>query len=163
LKKKYKKPFIVSMGGAAASGGYYVSVNADKIFCDELTITGSIGVFTSRPNLDSLLENQKIKIETYKRGENSDIGTFARELNLQEREIIQGIIDFYYDRFIEAVSEGRKLTKEEAQQIAQGRVWLGTDAFNKGLVTVGGCRQLNMQNRPANFQTDINIIMQFRR
>jgi protease-4 len=139
LKKKYKKPFIVSMGGAAASGGYYVSVNADKIFCDELTITGSIGVFTSRPNLDSLLESQKIKVETYKRGENSDIGTLYRNLDPEEKEIIQGIIDYYYDRFIETVSEGRKLTREEAEQVAQGRVWLGTDAFNKRLVDqIGG-------------------------
>jgi protease-4 len=134
LKKKYKKPFLVSMGDAAASGGYYVSVNADKIFCDELSVTGSIGVFTSRPNLDSLLEDQKINIETFKRGENSDIGTMYRKLDPKEKEIIQGIIDFYYDRFIAAITEGRKMTKEEAEQVAQGRVWLGTDAFNKRLV-----------------------------
>ena len=139
LKKKYKKPFLVSMGGAAASGGYYVSINADKIFCDELTITGSIGVYYSIPNLDSLLEQQKIKVETYKRGENSDITSFTKKLNEQEIEIIQGIIDFYYNRFIDAVSEGRKITKEEAERIAQGRVWLGTDAFNKNLVDeIGG-------------------------
>ncbi len=134
LKKKYKKPFLVSMGDAAASGGYYVSVSADKIFCDELTVTGSIGVFTSRPNLDSLLEDQRINIETFKRGENSDIGTMYRKLDPKEKEIIQGIIDFYYDRFIAAITEGRNLTKEEAEQVAQGRVWLGTDAFNKRLV-----------------------------
>jgi protease-4 len=139
LKKKYKKPFLVSMGGAAASGGYYVSVNADKIFCDELTVTGSIGVYYSIPNLDSLLEQQKINVETYKRGENSDIISFTKKLSKQEIEIIQGIIDFYYDRFIDAVTEGRKLTREEAERIAQGRVWLGTDAFNKRLVDeIGG-------------------------
>ncbi|MBE2226133.1 MAG: signal peptide peptidase SppA [Ignavibacteria bacterium] len=139
LKKKYKKPFIVSMGGAAASGGYYVSVSADKIFSDELTITGSIGVFTARPNLDSLLRGQKIKVENFKRGENSDIGSFYKELDEKEVEIIQGIIDYYYDRFTEAVAEGRKMSKEEAEQVAQGRVWLGTDAFNKKLVDeIGG-------------------------
>ena len=139
LKKKYKKPFLVSMGGAAASGGYYISVNADKIFCDELTVTGSIGVYSSIPNLDSLLEQQKIKVETYKRGENSDINTITRKLNKQELEIMQGIVDYYYDRFIDAVTEGRKLTREEAERIAQGRVWLGTDAFNKHLVDeIGG-------------------------
>jgi protease IV len=134
LKKKYKKPFLVSMGGAAASGGYYVSLSADKIFCDELTITGSIGVFGSIPNLDSLLREQKIKIETFKRGENSDMISLVRELNDREKEIIQGIIDFYYERFISAIEKGRNLSKEEAGQVAQGRVWLGTDAFNKRLV-----------------------------
>jgi protease-4 len=139
LKKKYKKPFIVSMGGAAASGGYYVSANADKIFSDELTITGSIGVFTARPNLDSLLKGQKIKVENFKRGENSDIGSFYKELDEKEIEIIQGLIDYYYDRFTEAVAEGRKMSREEVEQVAQGRVWLGTDAFNKKLVDeIGG-------------------------
>jgi protease IV len=134
LKKKYKKPFYVSMGSAAASGGYYVSTSADKIFADEMTVTGSIGVFTARPNLDSLLKEQKIKVENFKRGENSDIGTFYRKLDEKEIEIIQGIIDFYYDRFISAIVEGRDISKEEAEEVAQGRVWLGTDAFNKKLV-----------------------------
>ena len=139
LKKKYKKPFIVSMGGAAASGGYYVSVSADKIFSDELTITGSIGVFTARPNLDSLIKDQKVKVENFKRGDNSDIGSFYKKLDEDEIEIIQGIIDFYYDRFTSAVSEGRNLTRDEVEQIAQGRVWLGTDAYNKKLVDeIGG-------------------------
>lgn len=139
LKKKYKKPFIVSMGGAAASGGYYVSVSADKIFSDELTVTGSIGVFTARPNLDSLLKWQKIKVENFKRGDNSDIGSFYKQLDENEIEIIQGIIDYYYDKFIEAVAEGRKISKQEADEVAQGRVWLGTDAFDKKLVDeIGG-------------------------
>jgi protease-4 len=139
LKKKYRKPFIVSMGSAAASGGYYVSTSADRIFSDELTITGSIGVFTARPNLDSLLSGQKLKIENFKRGENSDIGTFYRKLDEREMEIIQGIIDHYYNSFISAISDGRKLTKEEAEQVAQGRVWMGSDAFSKKLVDeIGG-------------------------
>lgn len=139
LKKKYNKKLIVSMGSAAASGGYYVSTSADKILSDDLTITGSIGVFTARPNFDSLLTEQKVKVENFKRGENSDIGSFYRKLDEKEIEIIQGIIDYYYDRFISAVSEGRDMTKEEAEQVSQGRVWLGTDAFNKKLVDeIGG-------------------------
>lgn len=134
LKKKYKKPLIVSMGSAAASGGYYVSASADKIFADELTVTGSIGVYTARPNLDSLMKEQQIKVETFKRGENSDVISFFHKLDEKEREIIQGIIDFYYERFISAITEGRKLSREEAEQVAQGRVWMGTDAYNKKLV-----------------------------
>jgi protease-4 len=139
LKKKYNKPFYVSMGGAAASGGYYVSVSADKIFCDELTITGSIGVFFAKPNLDSLVKGQKIKVENFKRGEFSDISSIYKPVSEKEIEIIQGMIDYYYDNFITAVSEGRKITKEEADKVAQGRVWLGSDAFNKQLVDeIGG-------------------------
>lgn len=139
LKKKYKKPLIVSMGNYAASGGYEVSVNADKIFADELTVTGSIGVWASRPNLDSLVKGQKIKVEIFKRGEDSDIGSFFRKLDESDIEIIQGIIDYYYDRFVEAVADGRKISKQEAEEVAKGRVWLGTDAFNKNLVDeIGG-------------------------
>jgi protease-4 len=127
------------MGFAAASGGYYVSANADKIFCDELTVTGSIGVFGAKPNLDSLMREQKIKVEIFKRGEYSDIASLFKPLSPEEIDIIQGLIDYYYDQFISTVSEGRKLTKEEVDQVAQGRVWLGTDAFNKRLVDeIGG-------------------------
>lgn len=139
LKKKYNKPFYVSMGGAAASGGYYVSVSADKIFCDDLTITGSIGVFYAKPNIDSLVRGQKLKVENFKRGEYSDISSIYKSMDEKEIEIIQGLIDYYYDNFISAVSEGRKLTKEEVEKVAQGRVWLGSDAFNKQLVDeIGG-------------------------
>jgi protease-4 len=127
------------MGGAAASGGYYVSVSADKIFCDELTVTGSIGVFYAKPNLDSLVKGQKIKVENFKRGEFSDISSIYKHIDDKEIEIIQGMIDYYYDNFITAVSEGRNISKEEADKVAQGRVWLGSDAFNKQLVDeIGG-------------------------
>lgn len=139
LKKKYNKLFLVSMGGAAASGGYYVSVNADRIFSDELTITGSIGVWYAKPNFDSLLNEQKIKVETYKRGEFSDINSLHKDISDEEKEILQGIINYYYDAFVKEVSEGRKMSDAEVEQIAQGRVWLGSDAFNRKLVDeIGG-------------------------
>lgn len=160
LKKKYKKPFIVSMGGAAASGGYYVSVSADKIFSDELTVTGSIGVFTARPNLDSLLKWQKIKVENFKRGDNSDIGSFYKQLDENEIEIIQGIIDYYYDKFIESIAEGRKMSKQEADEIAQGKVWLGTDAFDKKLVDeIGGLYEaIKYARKNAGIKDKYNIV-----
>ncbi len=139
LKKKYNKPFIVSMGGAAASGGYYISVNGDKIFASETTVTGSIGVFGAIPNLDSLLEQQKIKVETFKRGEYSDIISITKKLNKDEIDIIQGLIDFYYEKFVGEIVDARKLTKDEVEKIAQGRVWMGTDAYNKKLIDeIGG-------------------------
>jgi protease IV len=160
LKKKYKKQLIVSMGSAAASGGYYVSTSADKIFSDELTITGSIGVFTARPNLDSLVKEQKIKVETFKRGENSDVISFFHKFDENEREIIQGIIDFYYERFISAITEGRKLSREEAEQVAQGRVWMGTDAYNKKLVDeLGGLYEaVNYSKKQAGFGNRFKLI-----
>lgn len=160
LKKKYKKQLIVSMGSAAASGGYYVSTSADKIFSDELTITGSIGVFTARPNLDSLMKEQKIKVETFKRGENSDVISFFHKLDENERDIIQGIIDFYYERFISAITEGRKLSREEAEQVAQGRVWMGTDAYNKKLVDeLGGLYEaVNYSKKQAGLGNRFKLI-----
>ncbi|MGA2667307.1 MAG: signal peptide peptidase SppA [Ignavibacteria bacterium] len=160
LKKKYKKPLYVSMGFAAASGGYYVSCNADKIFCDELTVTGSIGVFGAKPNLDSLMQSQKIRVETFKRGEHSDIGSLYKELSPDELEILQGLIDYYYDRFISTVSEGRKLSKSEVEQVAQGRVWLGTDAFNKRLVDeIGGLYEtVNYAKKEAHLSSRFRLV-----
>ncbi|MCI0450027.1 MAG: signal peptide peptidase SppA [Chlorobi bacterium] len=139
LKKKYKKPFVVSMGSVAASGGYYVSTSADKIFADDLTITGSIGVFFAKPNLDSLMNDQRVKVEIFKRGESSDIVSLFKKMNKNEIEIIQGLIDFYYERFVSSISESRNMTQEEVEEVAQGRVWMGSDAFNKKLVDeIGG-------------------------
>jgi len=138
LKKKYKKPFYVSMGNAAASGGYYISVNADRIFTDDLTITGSVGVFSSRAVIDSLLKQQKIKVEIFKRGEYSDINSPVKRLSEDEIQIIQELIDYYYERFIDAICEGRKLSRDEAEKIAEGRVWLGVDAVNNKLADETG-------------------------
>jgi protease-4 len=81
-------------------------------------------------------------VETFKKGEDSDISSFFRKLDENDVETIQGIIDFYYDSFIEDISKGRKLSKEDAEKIAKGKVWMGSDAFNKRLVDeIGGLYQ----------------------
>lgn len=139
LKRKYNKPFIVSMGDAAASGGYYVSAYADKIFANNTTVTGSIGVFFAVPKLDSLADMLDIKAENYKRGENSDILSPYVEFDEEKKEIIRKQVRYIYDEFIGSVAEGRKMTKEEVDAVARGRVWLGSDAFAKKLTdNIGG-------------------------
>jgi protease-4 len=139
LKKKYRKPFVVSMGDVAASGGYYVSAYGDRIFSGKSTVTGSIGVLASYPKLDSLMKDLRIKAEVFKRGENSDIYSPYANFSEEEREIIIRNILFTYDQFINSVAEGRKMSKESVDSVAQGRVWMGKDALDKKLTDeIGG-------------------------
>lgn len=139
LKKKYPKPFIVSMGDVAGSGGYYVSACADKIFANKTTVTGSIGVLGASMKIDSLMKMLNIKAENFKRGEYSDMYSLYVPLDDESKEIIKQQILFIYDEFINDVSKGRKLSREETEKVAQGRVWLGSDAMDKKLVDeIGG-------------------------
>lgn len=134
LTKKVK-PVIVSMGAVAASGGYYIAAPADVIMAEPNTITGSIGVFGMFVNVQNLLTNKMgLKFEKVKFGEYSDFGSPDRPMTTAEKAIAQKMIDRIYDDFITKVAEGRKLTKEQVDSIAQGRVWAGTDAKRIGLV-----------------------------
>ena len=132
---KAKKPVIVSMGDVAASGGYYIAAPADRILAQPNTITGSIGVFGMLINAQDLLNNKLgVKIESVKFGEFADLGSPDRPLNEAERLVVQRGVDRVYDNFISRVADGRKLSKEQVEEIAQGRVWSGIDAKKIGLV-----------------------------
>lgn len=132
---KKAKPFIVSMGDVAASGGYYISCAADRIFAQPNTITGSIGVFGLIPNAQKALsEKLGITIDTVNTNKHSDVGTILRPVTKDEQAYIQQGVEHIYDVFITKVAEGRHTQKNTIDSIGQGRVWSGTDALKINLV-----------------------------
>ncbi len=131
---KGRKPLVVSMGGVAASGGYYISSPGDEIVASPGTITGSIGVVVGKPDLSGFYEKIGLNIETIKRGERADIRSFARPATSDEMELIEKQIWQYYDDFVSKVSAWRKLDYDSVDAIGQGRVWTGRQALKRGLV-----------------------------
>ena len=130
-----KKPVIASYGAYAASGGYWISNNCSKIYSDATTLTGSIGVFSMIPDLSGTLKNiAHVNSVTVGSSEHSDMYSMMRPLSEQETAFMQASVEEIYDRFVTIVSEGRDLTKEHVDSIAQGRVWTGADAIGIGLV-----------------------------
>lgn len=130
-----KKPLVVSMGNYAASGGYYISSHADSIFAMPNTITGSIGVFGMMFNIDKLMKNKLgVTFDQVKNAPYADFPTATRPLTADEAKMMQRSIDTIYAQFKGHVAEGRKLSAEMVDSIAQGRVWTGTDALKIGLV-----------------------------
>ena len=134
LTKKVK-PIIVSMGNYAASGGYWISAKGDYIFADPTTLTGSIGVFGTFPNVKGLL-NDKIGLtfDVVKTNENADFGTITQPLTEFQYSKLQEMVVKTYDDFTKRVAEGRGLTQSYVDSIGQGRVWAGADAIGLGLV-----------------------------
>lgn len=135
---KGKKPIVVSMGNVAASGGYYIAANADHIFAEPTTITGSIGVFGQIPNLYGIATKYGINAEQVQTHENSLEYSLFEPLKPQTYDYIKEGIENVYDMFLTRVSEGRKMTKEQVNDIAQGRVWTGVQAKSNGLVDAIG-------------------------
>ena len=132
---KQAKPFIVSMGDVAASGGYYIACAADRIFAQPNTITGSIGVFGMMPNAQKMLaEKIGITIDTVNTNKHSDVGTIFRSVTAEEHEYIQKSVEDIYNVFTSKVAEGRKMLQASVDSIGQGRVWSGTDALKINLV-----------------------------
>lgn len=129
-----EKPVIVSMGDFAASGGYQISTYANQIFASPGTITGSIGVFGLLPNFQQIANNNGITWDSVKTGRYADLGTVSRPKTPEELAIAQRVVDRIYDQFLTIVSESRDLPKERVAEVAQGRVWSGTEAEKIGLV-----------------------------
>jgi protease-4 len=129
------KPVVVSMGDVAASGGYYISCAANKIYADPTTITGSIGVFGMIPNMQGFFNNKLgITFDGVHTNTYAGMMTVNRALTADEKRIIQQFIDHFYDTFTSRVAEGRHMTQAQVDSIAQGRVWTGVDAKRIGLV-----------------------------
>ena len=132
---KEVKPVIVSMGNYAASGGYWISANADHIFADPTTLTGSIGVFGTFPNMQGFLNNKiGLTFDVAKTNENSDFGSVAQPLTEFQYNKLQEMVVKTYDDFTKRVANGRGLTQTYVDSIGQGRVWAGADAIGLGLV-----------------------------
>jgi len=133
------KPVIVSMGDVAASGGYWIASDSNRIFAEPNTITGSIGVFGVLFNGQKLGNNNGITWDTVKTSEYADQQTISRPKSAQELEVYQRSVDRIYNLFLQKVSQGRKLSTAKVAEIAQGRVWSGTAAKEIGLVDeIGG-------------------------
>ena len=131
---KKEKPVIVSMGDYAASGGYYISCNADTIVAEPTTLTGSIGIFGMFPNAKGLTEKIGLNFDVVKTNQYSDFGMLTRPMTDGEKNLVQMYVNQGYDLFLTRCSDGRGISKEELDKIAQGRVWTGSTAKELGLV-----------------------------
>lgn len=137
---KAEKPFIISMGNYAASGGYWISTEGDYIFADATTLTGSIGVFATIPNIKKLLNNKiGITFDVAKTNENADFGSIANPLTSYQKATLQKYVGETYNDFTSLVARTRGLRQSYVDSIGQGRVWSGIDALEIGLVDeIGG-------------------------
>lgn len=136
---KAKKPVVVSMGGYAASGGYYISCPANYIYAEPTTITGSIGIFGMFPDFSGLLtEKLGVKFDEVKTNKNAGFGTMARPFNAEELAMLDQYIGRGYELFRKRVADGRHQKVEAIEEVAQGRVWLGNDALKIKLVDAIG-------------------------
>lgn len=142
IRDEGKKKIVTSMGSVAASGGYYIASASDKIVANPGSITGSIGVIIELANVSGLMKKVGVESVVIKSGKFKDVGSLFRTMMPEERDLLQGVIDDTYEQFIEAVSAGRGIDKEELRPIADGRVFTGRQAKKLGLVDELG----NMQD-----------------
>ncbi|WP_294703108.1 signal peptide peptidase SppA [uncultured Fusobacterium sp.] len=134
-----EKPVYVSIGGVAASGGYYIAVAGDKIYAEKESLTGSIGVVSLIPNFKELLGKIDVNVEVVKKGEYSDLFSLSKEFTEKDEEKIYASSLKVYSEFLDVVAQGRKLDRNYVHSIAQGKVWLGEEGKELGLVDgIGG-------------------------
>ena len=135
------KPIVASMGGIAASGGYYIACGADSIVANPGTLTGSIGVIMRLPNAEELLKKIGLRYEVIKTGKYKDTGSMSRPMTPEERALLQEMLDDVHDQFVTVVSVERNIDKDAVMEFADGRVMSGRQALELGLVDrLGGFR-----------------------
>jgi protease IV len=134
IQEEMKKPVYVSMGSMAASGGYYISAPAKKIYASPETMTGSLGVIMQGVNYSGLAEKYGVEFVTIKSGPYKDIMSGSREMTEKEREILQEMINNSYEGFVKVISEGRGMTVDEVKAIADGRIYDGRQALELNLI-----------------------------
>ena len=134
IKNKTKKPIYVSMGAQAASGGYYISTPADKIYASPETLTGSLGVIMQSYNFEGLAEKYGIDMITIKSGAYKDLMNPFREVTEDEKKILQSMVTSSYDEFVRVIAEGRNMSEDEVRKIADGRIYDGRQAMEINLI-----------------------------
>lgn len=154
------KPILVSMGSAAASGGYYIAAPATRVYANPLSITGSIGIFYGKADVSELLRKIGISVEVYKTAPRADAESIFRPFSEDERAELERKVAQFYDMFLGRVAEGRRLTKQQVDLVGQGRVWTGEQAFHRKLVDeLGGMRQVLAEaRRLADLSEDAPIV-----
>jgi len=139
---KVKKPIVASMSSVAASGGYMIALAADSVFAEPLTLTGSIGVYALKPEISKLQEKIGLKREVFTRGDNADAFTVFKPLDEAGFAKFMETTGWIYSDFLDKVSRSRKMTREEVEAVAGGRVWTGEKAVKNGLVDrIGGLKE----------------------
>jgi protease IV len=157
---KQKKPVVVSMGDVAASGGYYIACNANKIIAEPSTYTGSIGIFAGKPVMRGFYDWLGVTNEYVMRGKNAGLFRETEKFTPDERATFESLIkSMYYDQFVPKVAEGRGKNPEEVDAIGQGRVWTGAQAKERGLVDeFGGLdRAVDVARQLANIPADKGV------
>lgn len=139
--KEAGKTIYVSMGNLAASGGYYVSTPADRIFAANDTFTGSLGVIMESINYQELANEYGVKFNTIKSGEFKDIMSPTKEMTEADREILQTLVDDSYQQFIDVIVQGRDMSEDRVRELADGRIYSGKQAVENGLVDEIGFRE----------------------
>jgi protease-4 len=135
------KPLIVSMGSYAASGGYYIAAPGRTIYALPLTITGSIGVFFGKADVSGLLKKIGVNVDTDRTAPHADLESLFRPFTPEETKSLEVKVDQFYATFLDRVSQGRHMTKEQIDAVGRGRVWTGQQAWQRGLVDkMGGLR-----------------------
>ena len=156
-----KKPVVISMSDLAASGGYFISMTGDPIVAYPNTLTGSIGVIFARISLHGLYDKIGVNKQMLKRGQFADLDSDYTPLNDEQRQKISGQIDAFYRSFVSRVADGRKKTFDQIEPLSQGRVWLGVQAKQNGLVDeLGGLdRAVELVRQRAHFAASDRITL----
>jgi len=159
IELKKEKPLVVSMGNVAASGGYYLSTVADKVYANDFTITGSIGVFAMVPNIAEFSKRIGINAEQVETNKNSIFYTPFEKPKQKFRSNVKNSIENIYEIFKKRVSDGRNISMDEVEALAQGRVWSGEQALKNGLVDMEGdiTDAINAAAELADLGMDFNI------
>ncbi len=138
FKQREAVPVLISMGNYAASGGYFIALAGDRIYADEATVTGSVGVVGGKPVLEKLWKKLGVNWSAVNTGKNAGISSINRDFSLNEKQLFNKILDNIYSDFTLIVSQQRHLTLQEVDKLARGRVWLGDEAVKNGLADALG-------------------------
>lgn len=161
IKEQRQIPIYVSMGSMAASGGYYISAPADKIFANRDTITGSIGVIMQSINYQALAEKVGIKFETFKSGVHKDMLSPMRDVTEEERAMMQEMINESYEEFVDIIEKGRNMSETDVKKVADGRILGGTKALEAGLIDEIGDEEATIAALRADYNLEEATLFEY--